>query len=300
MWRTCIHNDVISDFVEGKLDIQKSAHITTAKLSITPKLFAELSKKNGKNSFFQQWITSLTGLNTISIHKPDDCPLAIKNLTNPSLDYFAASYFSGSQIIVPPQHTICHLTANKVGCQLIDTTTLDPNKINLTEQLKKIVLQVNGDADYNIIDNLFLPEDEIIIYDKFINSVSMDFISHIAKSMLSNSRITIFTSPKKNNTKSTSEITSELTSVNSSIIIESHIASRDFIKKHHDRYIFLGNRIQINFTGGLDSFGVKDLSTGKRRNKYSFINIYEIQNKPYLEIESINPLNNKYVRYFDK
>lgn len=300
MWHTCIHNDVISDFIEGKLDIQKSAHITTAKLSTTPKLFAELLSKNGKNNFFQQWITSLTRLNTISICKPDDCPLAIKNLNNPFLDYFAASYFNGSQIIVPPQHSLCQITAEKIGCELIETTSLDPNKIHLTGQLKKIVLQVDGDADYSIIDNLFLPEDEIIIYDKYINAISMDFICHIANKIGSNSKITIFTSPQKNNTKSTTQIISELASVNPSIIVESHIASKNFMKKHHDRYIFLGNRIQINFTGGLDSFGPIDVLTGKRRNKYSFINIYEIKNKPYLEIESTDSNNNKYVRYFDK
>ena len=177
---------------------------------------------------------------------------------------------------------------------------MNPEEIHTKDQLKKIVLEINGSNDYDTIDNLFLPEDEITIYDKFINATSMELICHLTKKISSTSKITIFTGPKKRHTKSIHEITFELNACNPSIIVNCHIASDEFIKRHHDRYIFLGNRMQINFTGGLDSFGLKELSTGKRKNKYSFINIYETNNKPFLTITSKDGISNKVVRYVDK
>lgn len=306
MWRAAIHNDVLAKFFQGSYNAKIDACIKSTKITTTPYLFEELERSFSNNPFFQQWIALMTTGNSIGLEfkEKNQCPSAIKNLhNNKNCHHIASAYYCGSQLLIdsninPTTSNI--IQNNAFGIEEVDLSNGEyPSFVNKATHLQSIPLQSRGTKDFSILEKYFLPEDKIVIYDKYINTTSFEFIHYITSKLQINSSLTIFTSRKSGaNIVPTTKIRSDLQTARPDLNIDVFFADQTFIKDHHDRYIFLGERIHMVFPAGLDCFGKICPTSGQRINKYTQINIYETTSNNQMKICSSDGANEVTVNYY--
>lgn len=297
MWCTAIHYEVLKNFFNLKYNRLVTSKIETTKITITPDFFNRLETEFSKNTVFQQWVQLVTNGSSPSLEFKDktSCPSKIRLFNNPTCDDIVSGYSSGSQIIIDttlPNINTQNPDYLNFGIEELDICNSDyPKNVNKTPVLQSIPLKRNGTESFSILEKYFLAEDRVVIYDKYINNNTMDFLSFIASKLQNNSNLIIFTSKKRKNTLDTNQIVQNLETINSNLNINAYVAHNDFISDHHDRFIFLGDRIHMVFPAGLDSFGPINTSTGLRKNKYTQINIYATNKNNTLTINSNDNLN---------
>lgn len=286
--RSAAHVDALFEVFHGRAHPITGSAVMSAKIAVTGKLLSEYISRLSGNINFQTWLTAAQTQNRLILRPRADAPKKISSSTCAEADYLAASYFSGGNIFI----------ANS-SCQSINLQELTDigviqhaveNEISGhlggDNPISTINLQSNGSVEPSILDRFFLAEDEVVVYDKYINTLSMNLIEHIAKLLPDNASLKVFTSTLGKTCLKPNNILNKIKLVNNKIQASCAEVSVPFRKLAHDRYIFCGNRIQMVFTVGLDSFGSIG-SDGKRRNRKSKISIYALDDTNHLNIEDI-------------
>jgi len=236
----------------------------------------------GQNQFFQSWIVDMHGSGRLLMSNPSQAiPSVI--LTQPAsiLDYVIASYFCGGHLFLANSMYNQQLlqTLATCGVRAFTPTVGLPRNIPGDNPIEVVQLDANSGLELNILDKYFSHEDEIVVYDKYINQPGLELLCHIATKLQPGSSLHVFTMReiRKRPTRPTiTQIESALTSSNNAITSTCREASILFRKQTHDRYIFCGHRLQIVFTAGIDSIGPLDTVTGRRLNKMSEILVYTV------------------------
>jgi hypothetical protein len=260
--------------------------VMSAKIGVTQKILYEYSAALGKNPHFQAWFAAAQAGNRLIIKQPEDATSKVAALISESLHYGVAGYFSGGRLCKSKDVVGLDLPAlQALGVASFDVSEAPPTNIPGDNPILTLSLVANGRLEPVVLNDFLSPEDEIIIYDKYINEAGMQLIEHVATQLSQTARIHVRTTNLGKGCKDPIEILTRIANSNANLQASCKLVSTAFRQQAHDRYIFFGKRLQAVFTAGLDCFGALR-SDGTRRNKQSKINVYALDSQALLAIEA--------------
>lgn len=289
--KLAIHSEALKNILEGKSNSYFKNIFFCSKISLTPDVLSQYQNLLGSNHVYMTWFASNTGSNRFSINYPAHAPRLVQAADVTSNGYGTASYYGGSNLVTENKHLTNSAISSlvKIGVELISENANITSNVTGDNPILTVSLKNNSSIDFNILDKYIHPEDNIVVYDKFITNETTELLEYIAKKMPSTSSLKIYHSDARGSKIINNiDIINRVKIANSNINVICEICPKSFTSKMHDRYIFLGNRIQIVFTAGLDCFGIKDLSTGLRKNRQSQIIFYDSTDGEHLEIVGAN------------
>jgi hypothetical protein len=286
--RSAAHVSALSHvFSNGPTTVVSSA-VTASLIYVTPDILKEYEDGLDGNTSYMAWFACMQSENRILLGSVQNASTVVKGLVSPLKDYAAASYLAGGSIFTSSNWPC---VAGSSDLKWLGVKEISVNnsigKIFGDNPVESIPLTGGGQDDFSIIDRYFLAEDEVVVYDKYVNQNSMDFLLHIVGKMTNGSILRVFTTNLQgNNRVFVPQILSALSAANPNVSVFCDEVSVAFRQLVHDRYIFCGRRLQMVFSAGLDCFG--PLIAGVRVNKLSEISIYSVDGNNILNIESMN------------
>lgn len=298
--KIAIHHNTLTKITKGEADQFITHFALSSKISITPSILAIYDQLLGGNPAFTAWFSAAQTHKRIDIAIPSEAPRLVQDVDAIAQGYGSASYFAGSNLLLShndfEQHSLTSL--NSIGTKLIYSNSPLPTEIHGDNPIHIINTKTNGSTNFDALDPFLLPEERIVIYDRYINNISVELIEYIAQRLRANSSLHIYHSDRQQrNLLSSIQIQQAASSANPQITVTCQHTTQQFTREHHDRYIFFGNRCQAIFSAGLDCFGPTDPATGKRKNKKSTISFFDTSNAGNLVIEGSNGLQ-QLVRHY--
>ena len=283
-----VHSDALLEIFSGTCDPVMTSTVLASKIAVTASILEHYKNSLSTNLQFQAWFAS-AAQGRLTLHLPQTSPVKVKDTDTVTDGYGTASYFGGSNLVASMQK-LTPATAQSllnIGIKIIPVDEKMSGLIAGDNPIFTIATETNGNIDFNVLDRFLIPEENIVIYDKYINKKSIELLEHISKKLAPNSTLSIFHTFQINkNLLDSAEIINRLKTANPNISVICKKCSKKFTSLEHDRYIFLGNRIQIVFSAGLDCFGNIDLTIGKRVNRRSKITFYDVTAGDLLHIEA--------------
>lgn len=261
--------------------------VMSAKIGITPKILGDYARHLGGSAAFQAWFSAAQAGNRLIIRSLQDAPSSLASLAADSREYGVAMYFSGGRVFAE-RHSIAELDTaalRRLGFVVLDVQSGPPTDISGDNPTLSLSLISGGVVDFDVLNPFFACEDEILIYDKYIDEAAMQLIEHIATLLKVGANLNIRTTSLGDKCVSIREISRRISAANPKINSSCEEVSVAFRRRAHDRYIFFGHRLQAVFSAGLGCFGLLNAS-GNRVNKQSKINVYALDGFSPLEIES--------------
>lgn len=269
--RAAVHHEALQALLSGSHPVHISAAVLGGSVSTTIGILAKYQATLGTNAYFQNWFSSAQQHRKLRIHLPSEAPPLVQSADPNSDEYATASYFAGGSIVATASiSTQLKSALRNNGTELlyIENNNFDTSRGD--NPFLTINLLPDGTQSFGFLERFITPEDEITVYDKFINNDSLDLLAFIASKLSAGASLHIFHSTQTGrNLLNSTAIRAHLTTTNPSIIINCKTCPPSFTKKYHDRFIFFGNRFQIRLTAGLDCFGPIDTTTGNRINRES-------------------------------
>lgn len=287
--RLAIHAQALADIFEGRCDAFTANVVLGARIAITGQLLTQYQQLLSANQSFLDWFTSTNSAGRFSIHFPQQAPAQVQ-AADPTTDGYASpAYFAGGHLAAESMHlpaqAIPALTAN--GVDVVPVRSRFTGAVFGDNPFFACTLKAGGHQEFSSLNRFFLPEARVVVYDKYINATSLELLAHCAGLLSPGSQMEVFHAEKHQpHLLNSAAIEAGLRAANPNINVVCKQASKAFLQLAHDRYIFLGDRIQIVFSAGLDSFGSKDASTGRRNNRQSTISFYAICGGEPLAIEA--------------
>lgn len=291
--KTAIHHDALHALLGGGYPMHISAAALGGSVSATIGILHKYQTVVGSNTHFHSWFSSAQQHRKLRIHLPSEAPPLVQSADLNSEEYATASYFAGGSIVAKSAIPLPIKTALQgIGTQLLYIENPNFNTSNGDNPFLTINLTPTSGLDFDILERFIVPESEITIYDKFINTTSLELLNYIASKLAAGANLSIFHSTKTGgNLVSSSAICSSLSTTNSTINISCKTCPPTFTKIYHDRFIFFGRRFQIRFSAGLDCFGPLDPTTGNRVNRESELVFRDIINAGTLNIVATDGTN---------
>lgn len=272
----------------GRCDMVTTSAVLSAKVSVTADILSLYEQHLGLNPQFQTWFASASQ-GRFSLHLPALSPEKVRAVDPVSDGYGTAAYFGCSSFFahLPDVSAAAAQGLESIGTRVISVGRRIDFPIEGDNPVFTIGTETQGTLDFDCLTRFLLPEDNVVVYDKFINAKSVQLLEHIARTLTPGSTLRVFHTYKPSgNLLNTRGINARLLAANSTITVQCKTVSDDFKKLEHDRYIFLGNRLQLVFSAGLDCFGDVDAATGKRNNRRSKITFYDVTSGEDLRIEA--------------
>ena len=285
--RLAIHHQALLEMFGGKCDPLTTNAVLSSKVSITPEILANYQNHVAANTNYQAWFASSSAARRFCLNLPQHAPASVQSL-DPSTDgYGTASYFGSSNLVANGTSLsgVALAALATIGVDMICPKSKLPNEVAGDNPFLTLALKADGGANFDVLDRFIAPEESIVIYDKYVNDISIDLLEHIVARMSGGSVLTIFhTFIPGRNLLDSATIEARLRAKNPAITIVSKIIDANFSKQAHDRYIFFGRRIQVVFSVGLDCFGAINAVTKQRKNRQSKISFYEVTDCDELHI----------------
>lgn len=286
--RCSVHADALKSVFDGLANVITAPSVLSAKLGVTQEIVQNYHLILGENQHFQAWFAAAQIQNRLLIRSTHEAPSTLNVLDGEARFYGVASYFSASRLFLNSDARIS--AAEREAFFRLGIDVLNPceplNPAILSENpVASLSFFANGRVDFDVFDSLIAAEEKIVFYDKYIDESGLQLIEHVVSRLPSNSLIYVRTTSLGANCKSVREIDARIKAANPSVISCCKEVSVNFRKRAHDRYLFLGNRLQVVFTAGIGCFGLRN-NAGERSNKQSKINVYSIDGGAILDIEA--------------
>jgi hypothetical protein len=285
--RAAVQWQALAAIFDGHCDPVTMSVVLCSKISVTSNVLSLYEQNLGSNLLFQAWFASASQ-GRFSLHLPALSPGKVQAIDPVSDGYGTATYFGCSSLFahLPDVSIATEQGLERIGTRIISVGKRIDFSIEGDNPVFTIGTESRGTLDFDCLTRFLLPEENIVVYDKFINDKSIQLLEHIARTLTTGSTIRIFhTFRAGSSLLDTPEIHARLVAANGAITVECKKVSNDFKKLEHDRYIFLGNRLQLVFSAGLDCFGDINTATSKRSNRRSKITFYDITAGESLRID---------------
>lgn len=285
--RAAVQWQALAAVFDGRCDVVTVSTVLSSKISVTPGILRLYEQNLSSNPQFQTWFASASQ-GRLSLHLATVSPEKVQAVDALSDGYGTAAYFGCSSFFayLPDISKATEEGLKSIGTRIISVSKRIDFPIDGDNPVFTIGTESGGTLDFDCLTRFLLPEENIVVYDKFINAKSIQLLEHVAEALTAGSNLQIYHTFKAgNNLLDTGEICARVLAANNTITVECKKVSTDFKKLEHDRYIFLGNRLQLVFTAGLDCFGDLDPTTNKRKNRRSKINFYDVTAGEDLYIE---------------
>lgn len=286
--KTAVQSEALAAIFNGQCDAIMTNAVLSSKISVTPRILEQYDQKLGSNLQFQTWFASACN-GRLSLNLSSLAPNGVKAIDAVTDGYGTAAYFGGSNLVahLPDLSEAAALGFENIGIRVISVTKRIDFLIEGDNPVLTIGTESSGMLDFDVLDRFLIPEESVVIYDKFINNTSIQLLEHIARKLRAGASMRVFHTlqPGGKDLLSTTDISTRLSAANGAISVECKQCSQQFKKLEHDRYVFLGNRLQIVFSAGLDCFGIVNTATGRRTNRRSKISFYDVTGGDDLRIE---------------
>lgn len=284
--RCAAHTQALKSIFEGRAHPLTGPMIMAAKIGLTQHILADYSLQLGRNPHFQAWFSAAQAGNRLIVRRPEEATRLISALAGESLHYGVASYFSAGRLYTTQNTDDLDLgSLSRLGVSILSIEAPPPENIPGDNPILSISLASNGHADASLLDQFLLPEDQVIVYDKYIGEAGLQLIEYLASKLCHDSALHVRTTDLGGTCKRPSEITNRISQANPNLVSSCKLVSPAFRKRAHDRYIFFGKRLQAVFTVGIDCFGTAG-ADGTRQNRQSKINVYALDANTTLAIEA--------------
>lgn len=287
--RYAAHVDALKTVFDGSAHPTAMNYIGAGWASVTHTLINDYIGQLGHMPAFQTWLQYFQAHSRFHICANTESPSSIIGLPAGFIDYATSAYRSGGKLFIEPSAASAAGLASllSLGVMTIDVNQAPPEEHQGNDPIYTLLLDNNGSTHPSVLDHYFLAEDHIVVYDKFINSTSIIFLERVASLLRPNSVMRVRTTSLGQFCLSPNQISARLTAKNPAISVDCKLVPAAFYKSHHDRYIFLGDRLQMDFSAGLDSFGTPN-NSGTFSNRKSNISIFSLYKSRSLIIPDVN------------
>jgi hypothetical protein len=277
--KLAIHHQSLLDMLNGHCDFVTTSAVLGSKISITPEVLTNYQNHLSGHLNYQAWFSSASHARRLCLNLPQTAPNSVQITDTTTQGYGTASYFGASTLVADSGALAAPAITSlgNIGVDLISPTAKLDQEHGGDNPFKAIALKANGDLSFDVLDRFIAPEESVVVYDKYINNISIELLEHIASRMRPGAVFRVFHTYKAGgNLLAGSAICARLKAANSAISVFTKTVTPDFARSAHDRYIFLGQRIQLVFSAGLDCFGKVAAATGKRQNRQSAITFFDV------------------------
>lgn len=289
--RLAVHTQTLQDMFSSSCDPLMTNAVLASHISVTPAILNQYHLALGSNASFQAWFASLMAANRFSVHLPQAAPARVQTSDGSSDGFGTASYFGASTLVAESHNLPVGGVAalDSIGVNLISAKSKFSGTLPGDNPFLTIAVHAGRSDGFGVFDRFIKSEDNVVIYDKYINAASVELIEYLAANLSPGSSIKIFHSSKTGkHLLSSADVVRRVHAANTTIVVTCKVCPPAFTSTEHDRYIFLGKRIQVVFTVGLDCFGAADPATGKRTNRNSKIMFFEVTTEDQLDIQALD------------
>ena len=180
-----------------------------------------------------------------------------------SSNYLGAAYHGASVIIANSQARFTALNPSGWGVPILEANSYkhSPSSHPWGMKIAEIIsLKPGGKVNPSVLSKYFLKERRVFIFDKNINKRGADFICEITRYCEPNCRVVVmsnFNGSLARNVMDRKELECYLNAHKYQGTISVKQADKAVLDAYHDRFIFLGDRMQMTFSSGLDCFGLR-------------------------------------------
>lgn len=259
--RAVIEKDVLQDGFSGLLpDIFVAAYSSI--LGVTPAIVEQYLSINDGAGMSRIWFDKVFSTESnYCLVSPES--IAKYNLQKDCLlsNYIGAAFHNSGAMIVKSAPNFNTINPTKWGVTMIEATSfkLAPGDSSGNGKIAEIISLIpGGHTSPSVIEKYFRQENRIFIFDKSINSAGRDLIIEITKFCTNNCKIIVMSNFNNHTSRGLldrQELQKDLNKNKFNGTIQCLQADRKTLDRYHDRFIFLGDRFQLLFTSGLDSFG---------------------------------------------
>lgn len=258
--RAVIEPDALAE-VFRQSNINSLMQLADCKLGVTQQLMNEYHNKLAQNLNYISWFNATQANNKLEL-----MPIPLINKYQPTISttissYVVTSYCHSHYLIINSSFAASNSEQNEInayGISAIKLNNLQTEKNSKNFGVKPFLthhLRRNTNFDLSIISNYFHKEESIFFYDKYITNDALNWIAELCRLVNDNATIRIMTTDLGRGCKTVAEIQATLNAIKPHANIIVCLANIPTRQEMHDRYIFLGDRIQITLTRGLDAFG---------------------------------------------
>ncbi|MFM5558029.1 hypothetical protein [Aeromonas rivipollensis] len=133
----------------------------------------------------------------------------------------------------------------------------------------------NGRESPNSLHKFFKKEKEVAFIDNHLNLKSLDFIKDVVQELNENATVQIIT--RRDALLNLGDAINTISENKPNLILKPLYFKKD--NEFHDRHIFIGKRIHIRSTSGLDAFSYR----GKWRNREGTFSVYDVHENAHIK-----------------
>jgi hypothetical protein len=276
-----LQSSSLENYLLGKMKPLQMGIVGSAIIGATDRILDEYNARLSGNLYYLAWFGAAESKKRIRIIKNSNLSgHKFNSLSSVHNDYLPSSYFCGFTFVVDNKNDICtndNEILSSYGIKTIDIEELSNEPLYGDNPLAIIDLSDRGNRDISLISKYFKDSTNVTIYDKFIDMDSLNVIKYCCIELQNGANVSILTKNDKS-CLGISILKSQLErDVPNCKFICHHVDSKT-AQKYHDRFFFIDNRLQIEFTRGTNCF-IKTPSG--RSNRDGRITIYDCYNDPY-------------------
>lgn len=261
--RAVIEKDVLEECFNGSSsDVLIAAHALI--LGVTEAIINEYMDITDSSGMYKEWFDKKFSVSANHFFIKNE--VLTKYGLNKSCinsNYIGAAYHSTSTMIAKSEARFAALSPNDWGISIEESASYRymPSNNSWGAKVAEIIsLKPGGRITPAVLSSYFLKEKRLFIFDKSINARGADFICEITRYCLPDCKVVVMSNFHNNVARSVMgrlELEKYLNANKYNGTISVKQADKSVTTYYHDRFIFLGERLQMTFSSGLDCFGLK-------------------------------------------
>lgn len=260
-----------------QLDNFQKSMLYTSRIALTKKLFDRYAQIFQGDQSFYDWFSILERHDGVYIIPDTVASGFYENLSDPACAaYGVSSYVANQEIVLLDTSGQQANNFKKNHIEPCDFSQYFSQFKNSKNPFKTFRFEKNGSVDFSFLKKYITVEDEIFIYDQYINKQSRLFLEYICSNARVGCYIKVFLYKEDDNCFSTSEL-NEYFQKFPNVNIRFYKVTSSVAAEIHDRLVAFGKRLLLDFSVGLDQFGAQ-IRGGRVSfsNRDSTINFYNV------------------------
>lgn len=273
----CFESSAIKKLITGQINPVIGLLMNTCIFGVTNDLVNEYESDLDGHEMFYPWMLVAIDAGRLRYLDSHITTRAFPTLTALHDHYLPCSYLSGQRYFLAKNAALNptdQMSFDEFGIRIyyIENYINDFGSVSIGDNpIEETTLTETSTKEPSVITRYLQKSSSVIVYDKYINNNAIEFMKECCSVMPPGATITILT--KQGPCLNPNQIINILRPLYPSLVIDSFIVSRHSNPLPHDRYIFVDNRYQIDFSAGLDSF-IKTVNGWQ--NRRSKISTYDI------------------------
>lgn len=266
-----------SSILELMLDSEINRTTSAFKFSFSSHLIkhieTDFKDEPAKLDLFKQWLSSRGVFSNRIRYIPDDDILRYFDINDINQIHASCAYFSGHFIF--DESPIKDQTYINYGIDINSIKSYYNYFGQGDNPIYEKTLIDNGNETPNSLCKFFRKEKEVYFIDNHLNLKSLDFIKEVVQELHETATVYIIT--RKNYLLELGDTINTILEGKPDLTLKPCYLKKE--GEFHDRHIFIGQRIHIRSTSGLDAFSFR----GKWCNREGTFSVYDVHEKAHIK-----------------